>query len=47
MVFKDHRSHLAHLVRLCIIAATLQIDFFLNTAFAKNVMTTADALRKT
>ena len=47
MIFEKHRSHLTHLVRLCILTITLQIDFFFNTGSTKDVMATADTPRKT
>ncbi len=38
MVLQDHIADLAYLIRFCLGAFTLQIDFLFNPGFAKDVM---------
>jgi hypothetical protein len=38
---------LAHLIGLCIVTAALKVDFFLDAGSAEDMMTAADAPRKT
>lgn len=39
MIFQEHGTHLAHLVRLRIAPLVLEVDFLLDSCLAKDVMT--------